>query len=556
MIDYEPVLSIITPVIAASILSFLSPILKTEKTNRIQKYIAIIGLFLPFCYLLYLYPTVSIKPIQYNMGGWLTPYAITLVIDSFNYTFLIISSLVTFLAYIFSIKDMNKAKDKFSFFFLLMVAGIYGVFLSVDLFNIYVFFELCVITSYILVTLGDQKKSLKAAFTYLILGSIASLFFLLGLGLLYFHTGALNIYHLAGLVHELDMKVQVAVFIFLFGAVAVKAALPPFHTWLVDAHSTAPSAVSAVLSGITVKIGLYIYLRVFSLGFQLQGMTELLLMVGALAALGGVIFALFECDIKRLLAYHTISQMGYIIAGFATFSTIGVAGGLYHLVNHAIFKGLLFLCAGCLIYRTGSKDIRKHNVGTTMPITLITYVIAACAIAGVTPFNGSASKLMIEYSLSSHVLIWFIFLVASIGTITTFSKIFYYSFLKPAVKQRVHRSSQEVPFSMLFPMIILAFFCVVLGLFPHLVLERIILPATSLIIPGDHALYLSFFDAAAILKEWILIAFGLLVLLVVIKRSQDIERICARIVRPNLNMKVVMMMFALTLMMLVFTMLN
>ena len=135
MINYEPVLIIITPVIAASILSFLSPILKIEKTNRIQKNIALIGLILPLCYLLYLYPTVSITPIQYNMGGWLSPYAITLVIDSFNYTFLIISSLITFLAYIFSIKDINKAKDKFSFFFLLMVAGIYGVFLSIDLFN-------------------------------------------------------------------------------------------------------------------------------------------------------------------------------------------------------------------------------------------------------------------------------------------------------------------------------------------------------------------------------------------------------------------------------------
>lgn len=556
MINYEPVLIIIAPVIAASILSFLSPLLKPEKTNRIQKYIAIIGLFLPFCYLLYLYPTVSIKPIQYNMGGWLTPYAITLVIDSFNYTFLIISSLITLLAFVFSLKDVNKAKDKFSFFFLLMVAGIYGVFLSVDLFNIYVFFELCVITSYILVTLGDQKRSLKAAFTYLILGSIASLFFLLGLGLLYFHTGALNIFHLAGLVSELDTKVQLAVFIFLFGAVAVKAALPPFHTWLVDAHSTAPTAVSAVLSGITVKIGLYIFLRIFSLGFQLQGMTELLLIVGALAAVGGVIFALFECDIKRLLAYHTISQMGYIVAGFATFSVIGVAGGLYHLINHAVFKGLLFLCAGCLIYRTGTKDIRKHNVGTTMPITLVTYVIAACAIAGVTPFNGSASKLMIEYSLSAHPMILFILLVASIGTITTFSKIFYYSFLKPAIKQKTHQPSRDVPFSMQLPMIILSFFCVVLGLFPQQWLDRIILPAAALITGSYPAVHLPFFEVGAILKEWTLIAFGLLVLFIVIKRSEDIEKICTRIIRPNLNMKVVLIMFALTLIMLFFTVLN
>jgi len=556
MIDYEPVLIIITPVIAASIISFLSPFLKTERTKKIQKYIAIIGLSLPFFYLILLYPTVSIKTIQYNMGGWATPYAITLIIDPFNYTFLIISSLITLLAFIFSMKDVKKAKAKFSFFFLLMVAGIYGVFLSVDLFNIYVFFELCVITSYILVTLGDQKGSLKAAFTYLILGSIASLFFLLGIGLLYFNTGALNIFHLSTLVSKLDVTIQLAVFTFLFGAVAVKAALPPFHTWLVDAHSTAPSAVSAVLSGITVKIGLYIFLRVFTMGFQLQGMTEFLLILGVVAALGGVIFALFEWDIKRLLAYSTISQMGYIVVGLATFSAIGVAGGLYHIINHAVFKGLLFLCAGAMIYRTGTKDIRKHNIGTTMPVTLITFIIAAFSIAGVTPFNGSVSKSIIEASLSNHPLVWFFLLLTCIGTITIFSKILYYSFLKTAIHNKIKQPSQEAPFSMQLPMVVLAFFCIILGAFPHIWLDNIILPATSSIIGGYTTIQIKIFEPMTILKDWLLIGFGLLLLKIVISRAQYIDKIRKRIVLPNLNIKVVMMMFALTLILSLFKFLN
>jgi multicomponent Na+:H+ antiporter subunit D len=203
MINYEPVLIVITPVIAASIISFLLPFLKTEKTQTIPKYIALTALTLPFLYLIYIHPQITTGPLEYRMGGWRAPFAINLVIDSFSYMFLLTASLITLAAFIFSIKDENKAKGKFSFFFLLMVAGMYGVFLSGDLFNIYVFFELCVITSYILVTLGDKKNSLKAAFTYLILGSIASLFFLLGIGFLYMHTNALNIVHLSTLVPQI-----------------------------------------------------------------------------------------------------------------------------------------------------------------------------------------------------------------------------------------------------------------------------------------------------------------------------------------------------------------
>lgn len=556
MIDYEPVLIVITPVIAASIISFLLPFLKTEKLQEIPKYIALTALALPLFYLIYLAPQISSSALEYRMGGWTAPYAINLVIDSFSYIFLLTASLITTLAFVFSIRDEKKSKGKFSFFFLLMVAGIYGVFLSGDLFNIYVFFELCVITSYILVTLGDQTRSLKAAFTYLILGSIASLFFLIGIGLLYLNTGALNIAHLSSLVSRLDTTVQIVVFIFLFGAVAVKAAIPPFHTWLVDAHSTAPSSVSAVLSGITVKIGLYIFLRVFSLGFGLQGITNLLLVLGVCAALGGVLFAIFEYDIKRLLAYHTISQMGFIVVGLGTFTAIGVAGGIYHIVNHAVFKGLLFLCAGSIIYRTGTKDIRKHGIGTTMPITLLTYLIAAFAISGITPFSGSVSKSMIEASISNYTLVGFLLTVTCIGTVTTFSKILYYSFIKTLKKDGVKQRFQEVPFGMQLSMTILAFFCIVLGVFPHLWLDTVIVPATSSITGGYSQISPQFFEPLGIVKEWILVGLGILFLLVVIKQRENVDKIRRKIKELHLNLKIVLMMGALTVIFLFFRVLH
>jgi multicomponent Na+:H+ antiporter subunit D len=556
MIDYEPVLIVITPVIAASIISFLLPFLKTEKSQIIPKYFALTALALPFFYLVYLYPQISRGTLEYRMGGWTAPFAINLVIDSFSYTFLLTASLLTLVAFVFSMRDEKKIKGKFSFFFLLMVAGIYGVFLSGDLFNIYVFFELCVITSYILVTLGDQTGSLKAAFTYLILGSIASLFFLIGIGLLYLNTGALNIFHLSTLVSQLDTTVQIAVFIFLFGAVAVKAAIPPFHTWLVDAHSTAPSAVSAVLSGITVKIGLYIFLRVFSLGFELEGMTDVLICLGVLAAFGGVVFAIFEYDIKRLLAYHTISQMGFIVVGLGTFSGIGVAGGLYHIINHAVFKGLLFLCAGAIIYRTGTKDIRKHGIGKTMPITLVTYLIAAFAISGVTPFNGSVSKSMIEASIYTQPVVWFLLTITCVGTVTTFSKILYYSFIRRLKTDEGKPKPTEVPVGMQLSMGILAFFCIVLGVFPHLWLENIIIPATSSITGGYSQITLQLYEPLSLVKEWILIGLGILLLILVIKYAENVNKLKRKIRELHLNLKIMFMMGALTLIFLFFRVIN
>jgi multicomponent Na+:H+ antiporter subunit D len=556
MINYEPVLIVITPVIAAAIISFLLPFLKTEKLQTIPKYIALTALALPFFYLIYIYPQISTGILEYRMGGWRAPYAINLVIDSFSYMFLLTASLITLVAFVFSIRDENKAKGKFSFFFLLMVAGMYGVFLSGDLFNVYVFFELCVITSYILVTLGDKKNSLKAAFTYLILGSAASLFLLIGIGLLYLNTGALNIFHLSTLVPQLDSALQLVIFTFLFGAVAVKAAIPPFHTWLVDAHSTAPSAVSAVLSAITVKIGLYIFLRVFSMGFTIKGITDIVIILGLIAVLGGVLFALIEYDIKRMLAFSTISHIGLIIVGIGTLSGIGVAGGLYHIINHAIFKGLLFLCAGAIIYRTGTKDIRKHGLGKTMPITLITYLIAAFAISGVTPFNGSVSKSMIESSLGNHHFAWFLIMFASIGTVTIFSKILYYSFLKSSKENKERQEHQEVPFSMQLSMIILAFFCVILGVFPHLWLNTIILPSTSSLIVGYSNIQINFYEPFSLVKEWVIIGLGIILLKVVLTRAEYINKFRKAIKELNINIKVVFIMFSLTLILFMLKIIN
>jgi multicomponent Na+:H+ antiporter subunit D len=543
MIEHLPILILVTPLLAAFFISMISLI---SKTVRIQKIITFISLFLPFFYLYYLFRELSRGIIEYDIGGWIKPYGITLVIDELSFTLLLVTSIVTFLSFIYSTKYMKENDGKFYFFFLIMVVGLYGIFLSGDIFNIYVFFELTVISSYILITFGDKKVSLKASIKYLIIGSIASFFFLFAIGLLYTKTGLLNIEYLSMNIHLIDFQTQIIIFTLFLGAIAIKAAIIPFHSWLVDAHSTAPSPISAILSGITVKTGIYIFIRVFTLGFTLQNLNEIIMILGAITAFGGVIGALVEWDIKRLLAYHTISQIGFIIVGIGTLSSIGVAGGIYHIVNHAIFKGLLFLCAGSIIYRTGSKDIRDHGVGKTMPITLVCYVIAALAISGITPFNGSVSKSMIEMSVYDYPIIWIILIFASIGTVAHFSKIFYYSFLKTP-KNKDQPIYSEVPYPMQISMIVLAFFCILLGIIPSLWLNNLIFPATSSFLAENVSIYITIIKPLYILKEWIIVAFGLILLKVIIIKYQEIDKLRELISKFKLNISIFLMIVTLTI---------
>jgi len=542
MIDHLPIFLLITPLISAIFLAFFSLFSKTEK---IQKITAFIGLFLPFFYLVLLFQDLSNGVMEYNIGGWIKPFAITLVVDELAFTLAFITSIITFLSFIYSLKYMKNKDGKFYFFFLIMVSGLYGIFLTGDIFNLYVFFELTVVSSYILITYGDKKVSLKASFKYLIVGSLASFFFLLAIGLLYIKIGLLNIEYLSIHIHNIDTQTQIVIFSLFLGAVGIKAAIIPFHGWLVSAHSTAPSPISAILSGITVKTGVYIFIRIFALGFTLQNLNEMIMVLGAITALGGVIGALVEWDIKRLLAYHTISQVGFIIVGIGAFSTIGIAGGIYHIVNHAVFKGLLFLCAGAIIYRTGTKDIREHGIGKAMPITLITYIIAALSISGITPFNGAVSKSMIESSVYNYPLIWLILVFASIGTVAHFSKILYYSFIKSPKNFKKKKKYQEVPLSMQLPMLILAFFCILLGVLPNLWLDNLILPASSSIISGYSAIQIKFLDPLHILKEWIIVALGLILLKVIIVRSKDIDKLRKLISKFNLNTCIFIMVITL-----------
>ncbi len=406
----------------------------------------------------------------YTMGGWPPPLGITLVLDGISVLMLIIVNLMAFASTLFSVSYMELYTSKLRYYslFLLMVAGMNGVILTGDIFNMYVFLEIAAIASYALVGFGCENEELEAAFKYLVLGSIASTFILFAVAIIYGTFGSLNMAHIGRYIGERGMNsalyFSLGLFIAGFG---LKAALVPFHAWLPDAHPSAPAPISAMLSGVLIKaLGIYAMVRVL---FNMFGITPLIsqviLTLGTLSMIVGVLLALGQWDYKRLLAYHSISQIGYVMLGIGLGTPLGILGGLFHLFNHSIFKSLLFLTAGSVEYNTGTRDLREMGgLRYNMPITSSSSLVASLSIAGIPPFNGFWSKLIIIFACVQEgrygLAVWAV--IVSILTLASFLKVQKYGFFD-RLKDR-WAELKEVPFSMCAPMIFLSLLCIFTGL--------------------------------------------------------------------------------------------
>ncbi|HEB29803.1 MAG TPA: NADH/ubiquinone/plastoquinone (complex I) [Spirochaetes bacterium] len=444
-----------------------------------------------------------------NVGGWelfgKIPIAIYLVVDGLSIYLLLIINIIGFLSAFYSISYIKKftGENNYYILFCLMVAGMNGVVISGDLFNIYVFLEMAAIASYALVAFGIEKEELEASFKYQVLGGISSLFILLGIGFLYWSTSTLNIADISRIILA-DKKNELVIFaqVILLSGFGLKAALIPFHAWLPDAHSSAPSPISSMLSGVLIKaIGVYVILRLFFNMFAISyEMSLVVTVIGTLSMVIGVLLAIGQWDIKRLLAYHSISQMGYVILGVGigmlvlsrngdrSVAVLSITGGLFHLFNHAVFKGLLFLNAGAVEYETGMRDMKKlGGLSGQMPVTTSTSLSASMSISGIPPFNGFFSKLIIIIAaIQAQYYVFSILAVfVSIITLASFLKVQRYTFFNKSAGSWVKRgiSVKEVPFSMCFSMIFLAVLCIALSaLILPSVRDIILTPAVDVLV--------------------------------------------------------------------------
>jgi multicomponent Na+:H+ antiporter subunit D len=439
-----------------------------------------------------------------DSGG--IPIRIIFTIDAMSAFMEIICAIagVSVLMYSLSSESRNSSLDGYYTLFLLMITGVMGMVSTGDIFNFFVFLEILSLASAGIIAYRiDGGLAVEAALKYLVLSTLGAILILFAIGIYYGQYDALNIAMIAQRMQFTTLD-RIAL-VFFVAALAMKCGAVPLHFWTPDAYTMAPASVTAFLV-VASQASLYGLFRVV---FTLYNVTLncvtvgwIIIILGILSMVVGVTMAIPQKDVKRLMAYHAISQTGYMLLGVgvglavlgnaalsSAFGFTAMEGGIFHIFNHAMYKGLLFLTAGAIFYRIGTRDLNKMGgLGHNMKYTMIFFVIGALAIAGIPPFNGFASKLMIYESVYLfNPLLAIIAMVVSILTLASFVKVFHSIFMGPKLPE--YAEVKEAPLPMLLGMGILAAIVILFGLFPQTVVNGIVAPAAHALV--DQAGYIS-----------------------------------------------------------------
>ncbi len=407
-----------------------------------------------------------------------------------TWLFLFIVTGMSALIVLFSIGDMEEDKMKLDSYYmhLLFVEGaMAGIVLAGDLITFFIFWEIMSWTSYFLVIYGG-KKSLDAGYKYIIMSVIGAYAMFIAMALLYGKAHSLVYADVANVLATSSPSFTIWVVVLLAIGLFVKAAVMPLHTWLPDAHSEAPSPVSPLLSGVLIKMGayglfivLYAFLTVNLAGkimpkvFSTPVLLYIIQWLAGLSIVLATFLAIMQEDAKRLLAYSSISQIGYVVLGIATATSLGVAGGLFHALNHAIFKGLLFLAVGSVIYRTGTRNLSElGGLVKKMPFTFVALLVGIIALAGVPPMSGFVSKWMIYEALLQKKEV-FLLIMAFVGSTGAFLYVYrlVHSIFLGQLPQK-YENVKDVPIIMQIPMWVLAILTMVFGVMPGIAMDVIV----------------------------------------------------------------------------------
>jgi proton-translocating NADH-quinone oxidoreductase chain M len=389
------------------LLPFLSVIaLNIMPRKAMKKIIFVLGLVL---LVFQVYLTVCHSTYCWNCQLYIFSnlFKFNLGIDAISRAMLLSISIILFAVFLVAAKTVKGSDERFNFFnlLLLMLAGLNGIVMVRDIFSLYVFLEIVAVTSFILIAFNGELDSLESAYKYIILSAVATVLMITSIALLVLVAGGTEFSSLRSALSASPDKniVLAALGIFLCG-LFIKAGLIPFHGWLPDAYAESPAAVSVLLAGIVTKIGgVYTLLRLVEAVFGFSSpVKNILMLTGTVSIILGALMSLGQVDMKRMLAYSSISQVGYIVLGFGCGTPLGIAGAVFHFFNHAIFKSLLFVNAAAVESQTGSRDMSKMaGLAQRMPVTGITSVLASLSAAGIPPLAGFWSKLLIVMALWS-----------------------------------------------------------------------------------------------------------------------------------------------------------
>ena len=339
--------------------------------------------------------------IAVGTGGWETTVGITLVADTFSAIMLSVSSLML-LAVLFFAIGSERTDDTVSPFhavYLILAAGVSASFLTGDLFNLFVAFEITLTASYVLITFGGSRLQVRHGMSYVVISLLASTLFITAIGLVYAATGTVNMAEVAIRLAEVDPGLRSALGILFLVVFGVKAAIFPLFFWLPDSYPVAASPVTAIFAGLLTKVGVYAIIRSQTLMFPSDGPSTLLLAVSGLTMIVGVLGAIAQDDVKRILSFHIISQIGYMIFGLGLFTVAGLAATVFYVVHHIIIKTTLFLVAGLIEERTGTAALsRLGGMLHASPLLATLFLLPALSLAGIPPLSGFVAKLTLIQS--------------------------------------------------------------------------------------------------------------------------------------------------------------
>lgn len=470
-----------------------------SKNKTVRNILAVGAAAIAFAEIVALIKPVMIdgKVISYWMGNWepVNGYAIGIgyEIDQLNLFFALLVVSTFLFSGIYSLKYMERDHHLGHYYtlYLMLSGSVLGLVLTGDIFNMFVMIEIMTFACVALAAFRSQQKgALEASFKYLVIGSMGSSFTLFGITLLYAQCHTLNMAQLSSILSTTHTPTTTLALGMLVAGFGVKAYLVPFHTPAADSYTVAPASVSMMFSGMVNKAGVYGMIRLLYIIFRSMDSTAvqtLLTIIGAVTMFVGVTMALSQHDFKRLLAFHSISQIGYVITAAGLGTALGLTGGLFHAMNHTLFKGLLFLCAGAVFYATGSTNLDElGGLSKRMPKTTICFLVGAFSIAGLPPFNGFASKWMIYQATyekavtTGHIgyaLVTVVALVVSVMTLASFIKVTQAVFFGQT--PLTCRKAKEVPFAMRLPMWIMSVLCLLTGVCYEQVNKYLLTPAVK-----------------------------------------------------------------------------
>jgi len=487
-----PLLPLLIPLTTAILCLFW------RKNPRAMRVLGVLGTGALFLTSLVLFRVVHSQGIQVvQLGGWKAPFGISVVVDLFSAIMVVVAGLMGFLIALYSLGDIDEGRQRYGYYplyhFLLM--GVCGTFLTGDIFNLYVWFEVMLLSSFVLLSLGGERPQVEGAIKYVTLNLVSSSLFLAALGLLYGMSGTLNMADLAvRLQTQVPPGLSTTVAMLFLVAFGIKAAMFPLFFWLPASYHTPPVAVTAIFSALLTKVGVYSLIRVFTLLFtkDMSYTHTIILVLAGLTMVTGVLGAVAQNEMRRLLSFHIISQIGYLLMGLGLFTPLALAGAVFFMVHVIFAKSALFLVSGITHRLKGTFDLEKlGGLYAGHPGLSALFILPAFSLAGLPPFSGFFAKLaLVEAGLDLKAfLIVGVSLATGMLTLFSMTKIWTMAFWKPAPQASAaldFREKPKIKGVLWAPLVVLAGLTVLLGIFAQPLFEISSQAAQQLLNPQDY----------------------------------------------------------------------